>query len=201
MYNNEQFIPFLYKKDIREFIKSYSNGFSIYDFYLPLSRYIGKTKLIKEAINISMRKKLDDESRYKGYLGQKSNWDISSLIESKKKMKYWEVKMDKYLLNKFDKFIIDCQNKKIKLIFICPPEHVMGQSFMYKRDRLLSYFNNISKEKHISFLDYSKDSICMDSTLFYNTRHLNEKGSQIFTRKLVNNPIVQNVINSRLKTL
>jgi hypothetical protein len=34
------------------------------------------------------------------------------------------------------------------------------------------------------FLDYSSDTICNNKKLFYNSQHLNSKGSEIFTKKL-----------------
>lgn len=38
----------------------------------------------------------------------------------------------------------------------------------------------------ITFLDYSKDSICTDKINFYNSQHLNAIGAGKFNRKLSN---------------
>ena len=53
-----------------------------------------------------------------------------------------------------------------------------------KYNDLIRLFKSISNRHKIRFFDYSNDSICLDSTCFYNALHLNQKGAERFTLKL-----------------
>ena len=41
------------------------------------------------------------------------------------------------------------------------------------------------KYNNVIYLDYSTDSMCQDTTYFLNSSHLNKKGAEIFSAKLV----------------
>ena len=71
------------------------------------------------------------------------------------------------------------------------PVHIDGQKFVTNRDELIETYNNYSSKYSIRFYDYSKDSICLDRSYFYNSTHLNKKGSEIFSKKLANDLKVQ----------
>ena len=84
-----------------------------------------------------------------------------------------------------EEFIKNCLSQNIKLIFVCPPEHILGQKFICKRNYLLEQYNYFSEKYKIPFVNFSSDSICNNKFYFYNARHLNKIGAEIFTRKLV----------------
>ena len=46
-------------------------------------------------------------------------------------------------------------------------------------------FKKLSKEYQIPFYDFSNDSISYHKKYFYNASHLNNFGSQLFTKELI----------------
>ena len=51
---------------------------------------------------------------------------------------------------------------------------------------LLDRFNMLERKyEHVTFLDFTKDSITLDKTYFYNDFHLNKKGVAIYNAKVV----------------
>jgi hypothetical protein len=186
LYNLEQFYPFVYESSVRSHIKKYK-GFTNYDLYLPLVRYIGQRKIINVAIKQFLGVDKPKHIRNKGYLGQESKWDITALNEAKKESRFWYINNDIKLLNDFNNFIKQSDSLNIRLIFVYPPEHILGQKYIFKRTELIQTFKNIANKNKILFLDYSNDSLCNDTKYFYNTRHLNNYGSKIFSKKLVTN--------------
>jgi len=195
LYNSEQFYPFVYDSAVRSHLKKY-NGLTNYELYLPLVRYIGERKIINVAIKQFLGLNKPKHIRNKGYLGQEAKWDITSLNEAKKESRFWYIKNDSRLLKYFNDFIKQSESFNIRLIFVCPPEHILGQKYIFNRIKLIQTFKNIAEKNKILFLDYSKDSLCTDTNYFYNTRHLNNYGSKIFSKKLVSNPLFKKEIST-----
>src|SRR5688572_21527084 len=55
LYNLDQFLPYmLFNNELRHYLDPFE-GFSFFDFYIPLFRYYGKTKAIKYASKSSFR--------------------------------------------------------------------------------------------------------------------------------------------------
>ncbi len=184
LYNMEQFMPYVFNSDIKAVISTYK-GYDWFDLHLPLVRYYGHRKVINSAFKNALHIESKYGSRNFGYLGQEANWDESYLRDANKKMKCWDVKVNGKVLNLFEEFIKNCLSQNIKLIFVCPPEHILGQKFICKRNYLLEQYNYFSEKYKIPFVNFSSDSICNNKFYFYNARHLNKIGAEIFTRKLV----------------
>lgn len=79
------------------------------------------------------------------------------------------------------KFIEKCQEDGIRLIFCSSPLYGKTPESTYNEP-----IRDICQESGIPFLDFSEDKeICGDYRNFSDAVHLNEKGSILFTRKLV----------------
>lgn len=84
----------------------------------------------------------------------------------------------------FDTFLQECKNNNIKVTLVYTPEHIEGQNFISNRKEVIDLYKNFAEKYNLRFLDYSADSICLKKMYFYNTTHLNKKGSELFTKKL-----------------
>lgn len=183
LYNKGQFLPYmLWNKDIEEATSTYE-GFSRPDYIIPLYRYIGQFDAIRSGLNYYINP--DTRFREKGYKGRDEEWD-GALEKAKDNMSFYKAQIDTTSVRLFEDFIVSCEKEDISLIFVYTPEYIEGQKFISNRDSVVSIFRCFSEKYHIPFLDYSNDSICYNKDYFYNSMHMNEKGSKLFTHKLAN---------------
>ena len=89
------------------------------------------------------------------------------------------------LTNYFEQFINECNRDGIKVIFVYSPEYIDGQVFVKNRKEIISKYQYFANKYNLDFFDYSNDTMCMKKEFFYNAEHLNKKGSELFTKKLV----------------
>jgi hypothetical protein len=184
LYNSDQFLPYmLFNKEIENATISYK-GFSVSDYYIPLIRYYGNRTAILYALKSFIRPPRPSSLRVRGYLGQEKTWN-SDFEAAEKKIKYYEVKLDTPTIKLFERFLTECKNNNIKIIFVYTPEYIKGQKFIKNRNDILSLFTSFSKQFDIPFYDFSNDSLSFQKKYFYNAEHLNKTGSELFTKKLI----------------
>jgi len=183
LYDFEQFLPYmLWNNKIRAKTISY-NGFDLIDYVIPLIRY-SKCRDVKKNVFSMFKIDKDKEVRIKGYQGQDWKWN-SDFDKAKKKMKNYDIKLDNASVLLFDKYLRECKDKKIEIVLVYTPEYIEGQKFVKNRDRIILLYRNFSKKYNIPFYDYSNDSMSIKKIYFYNAEHLNKKGSELFTQKLI----------------
>lgn len=187
LYQQSQFLPFmLWNKNITSFTSSYV-GFNKADYYIPLIRYLGETDALNLSLKTAFRYAINKQKtpiRYKGFAGMTNEWN-SDLENAKAISAEYVVNFDPSLIRLFETFIGECLNNKIELILVYPPEYIEGQHFVSNRDEVINVFKSISTHYNLPFFDYSTDEICFDKSLFYNASHLNKKGADLFTIKLI----------------
>lgn len=181
LYNKEQFLPFmLWNKDIERMVDSYI-GFSTVDFYIPLIRYTGcSIDMIKVFLNIINP---SNKKRIKGYLPRDEEWNKD--FDKAKLMGKQTIKIDSSSVRMLDAFISECSSNKIKFAMVYSPEYIEGQALISNRDSIINIYKELSIDHKIPFYDFSNDSISFSKDFFYNSQHLNKKGSILFSDRLV----------------
>lgn len=183
LYNSDQFLPYMpYNSVIFDAASTY-NGFTIFDYYLPLIRYAGNSKAIKEGLRNSI---FDDKQPYireKGYRGNDNGWN-RDFEKAQQKMGHYTAKLDSTSVEKFNLFLTQCKKDGINVILVYTPEYIDGQNFIKNRKEIINLYQEISRKHAIPFLDYSNDSLSFTKKYFYNAMHLNKAGAELFTRKL-----------------
>ena len=180
LYQKNQFLPYmLWNNNIKRFTSSY-NGFSFEDYYLPLIRYYGSLRGSSSVI-----KSFSNENLYrnKGYRGMKKKWN-NDFKKAKLNKKHISINIDLNTISLFNQFLLECKTNKITVILTYTPEYIDGQNYVKNRKEIIKIYNNLSNKYNLLFLDYSDDNLCVQKKYFYNTLHLNKKGSEIFTSKL-----------------
>ena len=181
-YNMEQILPFmLWNSNIKKITNDYI-GIKNRDFYIPLIRYSGQKKAIKESVKIINGKK-EFKHRKKGFRSSNDSWSEKANLFLQSNDKYL-VKIDTQSVSQFENFIAQCKTQKIQLYLFYTPEYFKGQSKIVNRAEIISLYEKIANEKDVVFVDFSKNRICRDKSLFYNTLHLNSKGSIKFTKMI-----------------
>ena len=184
LFNSGQFLPYILQPEIRKTTRLYK-GLDVYDYYLPMARYIGHPGLVLEGFRIILGKKSASYETYNGFVPQFLAWDnkLESLIRNNTQ---YETVVDKQYLGLLRNFLKDCRNKGIKVLMTYAPEYTTGQQFVKGRDKMMAVFNKLADELKVPFWDFSHDEISEDKRLFYDAFHLNAEGAEIFTRKFVN---------------
>ncbi len=182
LYQYEQFYPYIKIPILLNEMKNY-NGFSWFDYNLPLVRYYGSTKQLISAANILLRPSHNKGNRYNGFYNYNQSW-TGEFEKTKASQDHIYQKIDIESLILFEKYLLDLKNKNIKVIFVYTPEYIEGQKFVSNRNEIMAIYKNISMKYNIPFLDYSSDTICLSKDYFYNAEHLNLMGTNLFSRKL-----------------
>lgn len=183
LYLNEQFLPYmLWNKNMKCYTSSYE-GFSLYDYYIPLLRYAGKANELKEAFKLSLPKNRTTSYRNQGYKGIEKQW-TTDFEQAKSKLEEYYVTIDQGTIDLLDKFLLDCAKNQTTVSLVYTPEYIDGQKFIKNRDVIIRAYQSIAEAHDIPFLDYSKDTICFNKDYFYNAIHLNKKGSELFSKTL-----------------
>lgn len=183
LFNADQFLPYLFRKDVRDFTSSYK-GFSWFDYRLPLLRYYGKAEVMAQAAKTFAGMERGAPAREKGYRGVNQKWNFDMDI-AKKKMKHYRVNLDTASIRLFDIFLAECRDQGIPVIIVYSPEYISGQQFTQNREEGMNLYRDFAKKYNLLFLDYSGDEICTHKEFFYNATHMNRLGAELFTRKLV----------------
>jgi hypothetical protein len=183
-YNYQQFLPYmLWNSKIKE-ATIHWNVFSNLDYDLPLLRYYGQAPAILYATKMFLKPNGNPIERIRGYQGQDIPWDFT-FDKAKQQMKSYKIVKDLNTIHQFERFINECKQKKIKLVFVYTPEYIEGQKFVENRKEVIDIYQDFSKKYNIPFYDYSNDSISYNKKYFYNAGHMNKTGSSLFTQKFI----------------
>lgn len=183
LYQSGQFLPsMLWNQDIYHYTHDYE-GFSFYDYWVPLIRYAGKKEAFKEIGNV-LNNNTQQPLRHKGFAGMDLNWDKSVDAKLAGQKKY-NIRFDAATLKLFENFLLQCQKDRIKVVLVYCPEFIKGQHFVANRAQLMQYYRQVSQQYKVAFFDFSDDPICRQKSLFYNASHLNKTGADLFTQKLI----------------
>jgi len=184
LFYKEQFAPYLNDPVIWEGTDHFY-GFSWLDYLNPFTKYQYETLYITMGLLEYFDLRHWKSTRYKGYEGQDQPWD--GWLEQTK-IKYpmgWTLKPEPRNIAMFSVYLQNCQENDVQVVLVYPPEYIGGQSMTRNRDEIISLFEQLAKKYNIPFLDYSTHEISSVKSNFYNTEHLNKKGSELFTTILV----------------
>ncbi len=189
LYHLDQFLPYiLWNQNMEQYTSSYQ-GFSKYDYYVPLLRFSGKYRTLTAAL----KNQSDQPYRNKGYKGMEMSWG-SELNRAKEAQKKYNIKIDPQTVHLLDVFIRECKKNGIALVLVYAPEYIEGRNFISNRDEVVKIYKNFSTKYRLQFYDYSNSEICLNKNLFYNSMHLNKSGATIFSKNLAHK--LKNVVDS-----
>ena len=185
LYNADQFLPYmLYNKEMEDAIIGYK-GYTDSDFKIPLLRYYGKRDAIFNVMSFCLNPSNNPVKRIKGYEAVTDLSWHNDLDKAKKKMKFYQVKIDTVTINLFEKYLADCNKEGVKMLLLYTPEFIDGQRFTNNREEVINIFKQMSDKYNVPFFDYSNDSMSFQKKYFFNAEHLNILGADLFTQKLI----------------
>jgi len=183
IFNSDQFLPYMLSNESIKTVTMSYKYFSAWDYHVPLVRFSGKDHLILHALKLIIRPQHDSLARQKGYFGQPLSWN-TDLSDAHKMFSSYKVEIDTGAVSLFEKFLRECRDYGMKIIFVYTPQYIEGQQFIQNKESIMDIYRQLGSRHKIPFLDYSGDSICLSKKYFYNSSHLNKMGSVLFSRRL-----------------
>jgi len=176
---DERFLPYLPYLDG----KKYLAGITLSDSYIPFYRYRMRYDYITRGLLEFFHIKHYPNLRKKGFFETDLKWNGSSLntvlqgdsINALKEIKAIEL---------FDSYLNHCKNNDIMVILVFSPQYFKMTDFTKDKKDVIDIYRSFSEKYGIPFLDYSTDSMCYDTTYFFNAMHLNKTGEELFSTKL-----------------
>lgn len=183
LFDYPQFYPYiLWDWEMIRGVNIAEEGFTYLDYFVPMARYYGELdriyETLKQAINPTSFKQ-----RVKGYTAVHREW-TTDFAKAKEKKEYVRGEVNSKAVEIYENFIEECQANGTKLAIVYTPEYIEGQEYYINHDSIVAVYEQISKKYNVPFLDYTKDSICYDKKYFYNSMHLNAKGSTLISEQL-----------------
>lgn len=183
LFNHTQFIAHLDDSILAEATSHYE-GYTRWDYALPLLRYVGEQELVFKLLSNWRHPERNQPDRYKGFYGRDMHWDAKAdaILDT---LQPYTVKPDSSSKKRFLQFIESCKKERISLVFVHTPVHPSGQAKVRNRDAMIALYQQYAAAFGIPFLDYAGDSLSREKALFMNSTHLNATGAGVFTRRLI----------------
>lgn len=184
LFEIEQFLPYLDDSIMQQTTKDYI-GLNNFDYWLPFVRYFGHRNIIKEGLLSYFNFPIDQgRYKYKGYAPNDFKWDNSFERFVKYFPKGKTIELSDVSIQKFRQFIEQQKNKNIPVVLVYPPTYYPSQQYINNRAEIMALYQTIAEEYQLLLLDYSQLPLTKEKTFFYNSQHLNQQGSEIFSQQL-----------------
>ena len=177
-YEREQFSPmFVFDRESMEQFSQYEN-FSFFEKYLPCYRYIGYPQLVQSAFGLNQL--YYGDTLIKGFYGRNRTWDGTEY----NKIESIDCSHDPAALKMFDEFLNDVTEKGTKVVFVFAPIYIGATRKIVDIEGMYEMYDTLAKKYDVPIIDYNYDSMCYDTSYFYNATHLNRTGANLFSIKL-----------------
>lgn len=177
-HEREQVFPYFNDKFLQKELTSF--GFNKIEIYVPLIRYFSYQMVIKNGLLEFFRvKHYKNRHSYKGFSPERGIWNPTEL----NKVKTIKFLLDNKTHQLFDLYLKNCANNNIKVILVNSPVYYSAMAKVKDKTEMNKYFKNISNKYGHTYLDYTSDTMCLDTSNFTVAVHLNEKGANIFSNK------------------
>jgi len=184
LYDMAQFLPYLEDSIMQNVTEEYE-GLSYLDYSIPLIRYFGyPTIAIKGASSYFQVDVVQKSAKYKGYLSVDREWDSSFDDFVRLNPNGIILDITDVSLQLFKLFIKEQKQKGVTIILVYPPTYIESQKYITNRNDIIDTYRSIASENNLLFLDYSNLFITKNKEFFYNSQHLNKKGTSLFTQIL-----------------
>lgn len=181
-YQREQIFPYFWIDDSLVTSVQQCMEYTLMERYFPMWRYIGYQNVIKLGITSWMGKK--NQTRdviQKGYIGSDAPWNRASLDI----LDTIQIKADSKVVDKFIRFIKEREAEGQVVVLVNRVEYYELQERYTNRAEMVALYDSIAKETGTELIDYWDYPMKFNTKYFYNSTHLNLKGSELLSKQLV----------------
>lgn len=183
LYNYIKFAPYLDLDKVHKMTEQYQD-FSFLDYRLPLLKYSGHPIEAVDGVFGFFNVHFTKSPLYKGYLPNDIVWDGSFEKFKEANQKGILFELNPIMCKIFEDYVKDCKRKNIAIFLVYPPVFHEFIPYVRNRNQIVEYYTYVSNKYKVPFLDFSQDELSLERKYFYNSQHLNERGSALFTKKL-----------------
>ncbi|GHT44588.1 hypothetical protein AGMMS49965_20530 [Bacteroidia bacterium] len=153
------FAPYVHEDLLKDELRKM--GTTEAELNIPLWFYASEWRMIWDVFT----RPSPPDIRYKGYRGTNRDWDASELdkILSGDSI---VAKREPEIVALFDSFLNECKENDIQVILVFTPLYIKATEFTKNWDGEMQLFRDFAEKHDISFLDYTHDAICNDTTYF-----------------------------------
>jgi len=178
-----QFLPYLSDTSIASAAEKL--GMPRWYRFLPFLKWQEQATLV----NIGVRQfwqpvHQDTEYLYKGYRGQERQWDEGMFNWFMEKNPHYIPEINNSVFGQFKTFLAGCRKDTIQVVMVLTPHYRRFTQTVVMLPEYRRLMQLTADTYNARFLDFTTDSLCSDSMLFYNATHLNKTGAELFSRKL-----------------
>jgi len=166
-YRKFQFYPYFWNKDIREAtfpIEPFTFAEKRIPFYRYQIDFLRQDLRRKPAGKVSTWNDTWDPDRIAG-------WHLTFNITD-------------FVLQLFEDYLTDAEEEDIKMVLVLSPLHKEITDNFIALDRMVDFFDDMAQKHGFTFLDYSRMSLCTDTTCFADKAHLSNHGMVVFSDTL-----------------
>jgi len=178
---DDRYLPYLSDID-KDLVKTHLPWVKNYHLLVPLSRYtFQKKNIMKGFIEFFNIKNISHE-KTKGFVGIDKTWNSTLFYQNHRDS--FIVFKDPQVIDLLDSFLNHCKNSDIKVVLFTSPIYYKATEITKGKKEVFDIYISLSEKYNIPFLNYTSNSICYDTSYFYDTHHLNTKGAELFSIKL-----------------
>lgn len=175
-----EFLPYLDNSSFH-FLEDICPELTKWDQFMMI-RYAGKTSRIIDELKYikGIKEKHPHRSGF-----------ISNYFKNKQ-----QLECDPVIIDLFKRYVQECREKDIKLIFVCSPIHILEGQQYFDMNGFWAIFNRIAKSNNIMVLNY-QNLYRNDTIYFQDAMHLNKYGRDCFSRKIAHDLDSLNIIPTK----
>jgi hypothetical protein len=186
-YNYELFLPYTDDKIIREATKHYKGAFTFAELYFPLFKYNNKmNRALKGLRYFLFDVKEKPTKTYKGFWYNEMPWGKTFDEYKRKNPKKYNSPIDISLVKEFSVFMQYCSQNDIKVILVWAPVYNERYNLVNNINEFKKIYSEFALKYNFPFLDYSQDTIGLNTKYFYDSYHMNKYGVELYNYKLAN---------------
>ena len=192
---NEQFLPLMYDKDARRFLRQYG-GYSFWDAYIPCCRYFGHQKRIKYGIGnfLRIKKYAGTPDHYKGYIGLDESYNAHRDWYSDEFLQPVEAGVVAML----DSFLLDCKKSGVEVLVVMPPIAYELSQRVKNEEQIYHLYDSLAQHYGFQSIRYTQPHwMSMDTNYFESPNHLNKTMAEVYTLDLAR--YIQDNYHAKLK--
>ena len=181
-----EMLAYVQDTTVRSILEQRGVRLSFGDRYVPLFRYNGELPLLAEGLRsyVGLGAK---EVKYKGYEGRDQPWDSTFYFFKKKYPNGMMADVDTGIMRSFSAYLGFCTANEIQVILFYAPTYYESRPYILNFAEIHKSIQDTAIAHDVPFLDYTEDTLNAHRYYFYNTQHLNKKGSELFSQRLAKN--------------
>jgi hypothetical protein len=180
----ERFMPHMDNRNVYQSLFMVQPDLAWKCKHIPFYKYVAATHVYyKNAVigwkNVLHHKQNEDL----GFSPVHQSWQADA-DDDIKSMGFFKISMDPVILNEYINLIRSIEKSNRKAVILLTP--VYGEMLSRVTDirPLRVKLDSVARVTNAVFLDFTSNPICRDKSMFYNSLHLNNVGSAVFSKML-----------------